>query len=212
MDSRIGSKYLNASIGFGGSCFKKDILNLVYMAEQLHLSEVATYWNQVLIMNEHQTSRFTTRIFHRLNQTLRGKHIAVLGFAFKKNTGDTRDSAAIPLCKFFYEEGAVVHIYDPKVSLHQLRLDFDERILTPQGPSFESICLFSNLDVYAMVNGVEALVICTEWDEFKFLDYEKIYDMMKKPSYLFDGRLLLDHKVLRQIGFHVECIGKPQFL
>lgn len=116
LDSRIGSKFLQASVGFGGSCFQKDILNLVYICEGLNLPEVAAYWQQVIDMNEYQKSRFSAKVVESLFNTVTDKRIAMLGFAFKKNTGDTRESPAIHVAKTLLDEGAVLHIYDPKVS------------------------------------------------------------------------------------------------
>jgi UDPglucose 6-dehydrogenase len=125
-DSRIGPKFLKASVGFGGSCFQKDILNLVYLSEQLNLPEVAAYWKQVVDLNEYQKKRFVSRVIKTLFNTITNKKIAILGFAFKKDTGDTRESAAITLCKDFIQENAKVRIYDPKVSTEQIFIDLSE--------------------------------------------------------------------------------------
>ncbi|KAJ3037975.1 UDP-glucose 6-dehydrogenase 1 [Rhizophlyctis rosea] len=204
LDSRIGPKFLKASVGFGGSCFQKDILNLVYLSESLHLPEVAEYWKQVVTMNEYQKARFSQRLVKRLFNTITNKNITVYGFAFKKNTGDTRESAAITLVKYFIEERANIKIYDPKVDDEQIKLDMTE---VGVGQEFEKrVKIFH--DPYEAAAKSDAIVVLTEWDEFKSLDYQKIYGGMNKPAFIFDGRLILDGKKLRDIGFQVEVIGK----
>ncbi|KAK3841937.1 MAG: UDP-glucose/GDP-mannose dehydrogenase family, UDP binding domain-containing protein [Linnemannia gamsii] len=208
-DSRIGPKFLKASVGFGGSCFQKDILNLVYLSEQLYLPEVAAYWKSVVTMNEYQKMRFTHRIVRTLFNTVTNKRIALLGFAFKKDTGDTRESAAITLSTYLIQEHARIAIYDPKVSAKQIRMD-----LTEPGVGTNEADVDKHVQVcqsaYEACAGADALVICTEWDEFKMnqLDYQKIFDSMQKPAFIFDGRLILDAPKLREIGFRVETIGK----
>ncbi|CAG8670097.1 14285_t:CDS:2, partial [Acaulospora colombiana] len=198
-DSRIGPKFLKASVGFGGSCFQKDILNLVYLSEQLNLPEVAAYWKQVVDLNEYQKKRFVSCIIKTLFNTITNKRIAVLGFAFKKDTGDTRESAAITLCKDFIQENAQVCIYDPKVTDEQIILDlsepgvFDNTLLNKR--------VIITRSAYEASENADAIVITTEWDEFKELDYEKIYEKMHKPAFIFDGRLILDAERLRSIGF-----------
>ena len=207
LDSRIGSKFLQASVGFGGSCFQKDLLNLVYICEKLNLPEVAQYWQKVIDMNEHQKDRFSQKIIECLFNTVSDKRLAILGFAFKKNTGDTRETPAIRVCKTLLDEGAKLTIYDPKVEKSQIIKD----LTTPQVTDFpdevkKSIEIFNNAE--DAVKGTHAIVVCTEWDEFVELDYERIYDSMLKPAYIFDGRKILDHERLQQIGFHVITIGK----
>ncbi|CAG8720011.1 13309_t:CDS:2, partial [Racocetra fulgida] len=194
-DSRIGPRFLKASVGFGGSCFQKDILNLVYLSEQLNLPEVAAYWKQVVDLNEYQKKRFVSRIIKTLFNTITNKRIAVLGFAFKKDTGDTRESAAITLCKDFIQENARVRIYDPKVSEQQIFLDLSEpgRVIIARS-------------AYEASENADAIVVATEWDEFKELDYESIYKKMNKPAFIFDGRLILDAEKLKSIGFRVHTI------
>ncbi|KAF9193254.1 UDP-glucose 6-dehydrogenase 1 [Haplosporangium sp. Z 767] len=208
-DSRIGPKFLKASVGFGGSCFQKDILNLVYLSEQLHLPEVAAYWKSVVTMNEYQKMRFTHRIVRTLFNTVTNKRIAMLGFAFKKDTGDTRESAAITLCSYLIQEHAHIALYDPKVSAKQIKMDLTEPGV---GTNEEEVDKHVQIceSAYEACAGADALVICTEWDEFKMnqLDYQKIYDSMQKPAFIFDGRLILDGAKLREIGFRVETIGK----
>jgi len=198
-------------VGFGGSCFQKDILNLVYLSESLHLPEVAQYWKQVVEMNEYQKRRFANRVISCLFDTLTGKKIAVFGFAFKKDTGDTRESAAITLVNYFRQEKAKISIYDPKVEEAQIWMDLtqpgvvDETALVKKQVSLAS-------DPYEAAFGADAIVICTEWNDFRdtSLDYEKIYRDMKKPAFIFDGRLILNSKNLEKIGFRVETIGRPK--
>ncbi|KAI8343341.1 UDP-glucose/GDP-mannose dehydrogenase family, NAD binding domain-containing protein [Chlamydoabsidia padenii] len=211
-DTRLGSKFLKASVGFGGSCFQKDILNLVYLSQQLNLPEVAAYWQQVVTMNEYQKKRFVRNIISTLFNTITNKKIAVLGFAFKKDTGDTRESAAITLIKDFMQENARVAIYDPKVEPQQIYMDLAEPgVMVGAQEQVEKkvqICQ----SAYEAADGADAVVIVTEWDEFRDdqLDYARIYAGMHKPAFLFDGRLLLDAAKLRQIGFKVSVIGKNE--
>ena len=203
-DSRIGNKFLKASVGFGGSCFQKDVLNLVYLCEALNLPEVAEYWHQVVLMNDYQRRRFASRIVDRLFQTVTGKKIAIFGFAFKKNTSDTRESSSIYICKHLLEEAARVVIYDPKVEHEQIKMD----LTMLSDPSVFDKLVTMETDPYKAVQGAHALVVCTEWDEFVTLDYDRVYKEMEKPAYIFDGRLILDHEKLLKIGFQVEVIGK----
>jgi len=196
-DSRIGRKFLNASVGFGGSCFKKDILNLVYISRCYGLTEVADYWERVVSMNEHQKSRFVQRIVKEMFNTVAGKKIALFGFAFKANTGDTRESPAIDITKKLLEERAIISITDPK-ALGNAKIDLkgiDQNVLY-------------EIDPYKAAEEASAVAVMTEWEEFKTLDYERIYKFMKKPAFIFDGRNLLNHKQLYEIGFNVYPIGK----
>lgn len=198
-DSRIGSKFLNASIGFGGSCFKKDILNLVYIARSYGLTEVGDYWEMVIKMNEYQRQRFVRRIVKEMFNTIADKKIAIFGFAFKANTGDTRESPAIEITRQLLEERAIVAITDPK-ALENARYELQklERFSTLQWEE----------DPYRAAEEASAIAVITEWDEYKRLDYECIYRSMKKPAFIFDGRNILDHKQLHRIGFNVYPIGK----
>ena len=194
-DSRIGSRFLNASVGFGGSCFKKDILNLVYIAESYGLKEVAEYWENVVKINDYQQNRFFRNIIKALFNTIAGKRIAMFGFAFKANTGDTRESPGIYIAKKLIEERANVVITDPKA------LDNAKKDLQGFDVEFE-------IDPYKAAKGAHAIAIITEWDLYKSLDYEKIYRDMTKPAFIFDGRNILDHHKLYRIGFNVYPIGK----
>jgi UDPglucose 6-dehydrogenase len=207
-DSRIGSKFLQASVGFGGSCFKKDILNLVYLSEQLHLPEVAEYWRQVVKMNEHQKKRFVSRILRCQFNTITNKRIAVLGFAFKKDTGDTRESAAITLCSDFISESANVCIYDPKVPKKQIFDDLIEPSAGEEAAKRVQSLVSVHTNAYSACKGADAVVIATEWNEFKELDWSRVYEGMHKPAFVFDGRLMLDADKLKKIGFRVEVIGR----
>ncbi len=197
-DSRIGPRFLAAGIGFGGSCFRKDILNLVYIARSYGLPDVADYWEMVVRINDFQQERFVQRIVHEMFQTLVGKKIALFGFAFKANTGDTRESPGIYVARKLIEERAVVSITDPWA------LDNARRDLEGIGGRVEF-----QTDPYRAAEGAQAIALITGWDAFRQLDYEKIFRVMVKPAFLFDGRNLLDHPRLFQIGFNVYPLGKP---
>jgi len=204
-DSRIGPKFLNASVGFGGSCFQKDILNMVYLSESLNLREVADYWRQVITMNDYQERRFSTRIIKSLFNTVAGKKIAVLGFAFKKDTGDTRESPAIYVCRDLLDEGATLQIFDPKVPAAQVFQDI-KAVSTVDPKQIDSLVNVV-ADPYTAMLGAHAVVVLTEWDEFKDYDYLSVYKSMPKPAFIFDGRSILDHNKLMEMGFKVEAIG-----
>jgi len=248
-DTRIGSKFLQASVGFGGSCFQKDILNLVYLCENLNLYEEAAYWMSVVDINDHQRTRFARKIVKTLFNTITDKKIAIFGFAFKKNTGDTRESPAIYISKHILDEGASLSIYDPKVSSDQIKMDLSQdsewhshsaanghdslpsngAINTSNGGSpplrfvvnscenddssrrrrtgDERLVVIES-DPYEAARGAHALVVCTRWDEFADYDYSKIYDVMTKPAFVFDGQRFLDHDKLIDIGFRVQTIGR----
>ena len=199
-DSRIGPKFLKSSVGFGGSCFQKDILNLVYLCEHFGLPEVALYWQQVIEMNDFQKQRFTQRMIHAMFNTVSHKRIAILGYAFKKDTNDIRESAAIYICRDLLEEQAHLAIYDPKVSKEDI---YSSLNCEPDDPRIQ-ICD----NAYDAADQAHALAILTEWDEFNTLDYEKIHKNMPKPAFLFDGRNLLDIPAMQEIGFDAVGIGK----
>ena len=205
-DSRIGTKFLKASVGFGGSCFQKDILNLVYLCRHFGLPEVADYWEQVIIMNNYQKSRFAKNIIDTLFNTVSGKKIAFLGWAFKKNTNDTRESAAIYIADKLMDETAGIYVFDPKVSKQRM---FEDVNYLNTRKEEENIALLSYCeDPYEACKDSHAIAILTEWDEFITYDWKRIYDNMKKPAFVFDGRNILDHVKLREIGFEVKAIGK----
>jgi UDPglucose 6-dehydrogenase len=199
-DSRIGPKFLKASVGFGGSCFQKDILNLVYLCEHFGLPEVAAYWESVVKMNDWQKSRFSAKIVDELFSTVTGKHIAVLGFAFKKDTNDTRETAAIAVCQDLLKEDAKVVVYDPRVPEEQIR-----REVLGSEKNQNLVVAKSALEA---CQGAHAVAVLTEWDEFKTLDFKKVQAGMQKPAFIFDGRNILPHALLRQMGFRIFAIGK----
>ena len=197
-DVRIGPKFLKAGVGFGGSCFQKDILNLVYLSEHHGLEEVARYWESVVTMNLYQKRRFVERMIQAMFNTLAEKRIAVFGFAFKADTGDTRDSPATEVCRELLGEHAHVCVTDPQA------LPSARRDLQDAGPrlTFED-------DPYAAARGAHAIALLTDWREYRELDYERIYAGMEKPAFVFDGRNLLDAARLHAIGFNVYSIGRP---
>ena len=205
LDSRIGSKFLKASVGFGGSCFQKDILNLVYIAKTYGLNEVADYWEQVIIMNDHQKRRFAKNIIKTLYNTVSGKKIAFLGWAFKKDTNDTRESAAIYVADDLLAEQAEISVYDPKVGVLQIQSDLNYLATRSEAANANGLHVAS--DVYEACNNAHAIAVLTEWDEFKTYDWQKIYANMLKPAFIFDGRNLLDKTALEKIGFIYQAIG-----
>lgn len=198
LDSRIGPRFLRASVGFGGSCFKKDILNLVYLCEYYGLDEVAAYWDQVVKLNQYQQERFVSTMVSSMFNTIAGKRIALFGAAFKANTADTRESPALAICRGLLEEWAEVVITDP-YALDNARADLGE---AAERVTFEP-------DPYAAAKGAYAIALLTEWPHFAELDYEAIHKSMVKPAFIFDGRNILDHQKLFAIGFNVYAIGKP---
>lgn len=205
MDSRIGPKFLQASVGFGGSCFQKDILNLVYIAKSYGLNEVADYWEQVIIMNDHQKTRFAENIVSKLYNTVSGKKIAFLGWAFKKDTNDTRESAAIYVADALLSEQAEITVYDPKVSEERIYSDLD--YLNTRSPEENRRLVKVTSDPYLACEKAYAIAVLTEWDEFKKYDWQKIYDLVVKPAFVFDGRKILNSQTMKNIGFQYEAIG-----
>ena len=210
MDDRIGKRFLNSSIGFGGSCFQKDILNLVYLCETYGLTECADYWNQVILMNNYQKKRFSEKMVSSMFNTVTGKKIAILGFAFKKDTGDVRETPSMFVVRDLVLEQAKIHVYDPQVKREDMWMEMDYTCNMSESthPGLEA-AVTTATDAYSACDGAHALAVLTEWDEFKQLDYEKIYKTMAKPAFVFDGRNILDHEALRKIGFEVHAIGKP---
>lgn len=205
-DSRIGSKFLKSSVGFGGSCFQKDILNLVYIARSYNLNKVADYWEQVILMNDHQKSRFAEKIIQTMYNTVNGKNIAFLGWAFKKDTNDTRESAAIYVADHLLEEEANIIVYDPKVPAEQIYKDLD--YLGTRSPEDNRRLVKVVNDPYESIQNAHAIAILTEWDEFKEYDWSKIKENMKKPSFVFDGRKLLNNNNMKKQGFQYYAIGE----
>jgi len=204
-DYRLGPHFLKASVGFGGSCFQKDILNLVYLCETFGLHECADYWQKVVDMNDYQKDRFAKQMVKNMFNTVTGKKIAVLGFAFKKDTGDTRETASAFISKSLIAEQAKISIYDPKVKEEAMN-----EALKYAGCDMNEAakCITRAADVYEACNKSHAIAVLTEWDMFKTLDFQKIYDNMEKPAFVFDGRNILPHAELEKIGFEVFAIGK----
>jgi UDPglucose 6-dehydrogenase len=196
MDSRLGAKFLNSSVGFGGSCFKKDILNLVYLCKSYGLNEVADYWESVVKINEYQKERFVTSMLGAMFHTLAGKRICLFGFAFKAGTGDTRETPALAIAKRLVEEKVELVITDPK-ALDNAKIDLDG----VGGITYEE-------DPYLAAAGCDAIAVMTEWKSYEKLDYVTVYASMNKPAFVFDGRNILDHRELYKIGFNVFPLGK----
>jgi len=199
MDKRIGQYFLKPSVGFGGSCFQKDVLSLVYLCRKQGLHEVADYWQQVITMNEYQRSRFVRRMVEAMFDTVADRRIAVFGFAFKADTGDTRESSAISVCRALHGEHAKVVITDPQALKHvreELPEIADDLILEQ--------------DPYKAAEGAHAIAVLTDWNEFKKLDYARIYASMEKPAFVFDGRNILDAQKLFEVGFNVYPLGKKE--
>ena len=214
-DSRIGPKFLKASVGYGGSCFQKDILNLVYLCEHFGLREVAQYWEQVVVMNDYQKRRFSERIVRTMFNTVSDKKIAIWGFAFKKDTNDTRESAAIHVCRDLLEERARLVIYDPRVPESQVRAELEMAFADSVGglSNKHRKLIETNVtvvgDAYSAASEAHAIAVLTEWDEFKTVDSLRIFDGMRQPAFIFDGRNILDREKLVKIGFEVHSIGRP---
>ena len=210
MDDRIGKRFLQPSVGFGGSCFQKDILNLVYLCETYGLQPCADYWRQVIQMNDFQKKRFSEKIVSSMFNTVTGKKITVLGYAFKADTGDVRETPAMFIVRDLLQENAKIHVYDPQVTREEMWLEMNYTcgVNHENNPRLDEHVITAT-DPYEACKGSHAICIMTEWAEFKTYDYQKIYDAMEKPAFLFDGRLHLDHKALREIGFEVHAIGKP---
>ncbi len=214
-DSRIGSKFLRASVGFGGSCFQKDILNLVYLCEHFGLREVAAYWEQVVLMNDHQKRRFSERIVRTMFNTVSDKQIAIFGFAFKKDTNDVRESAAIHVCRDLLNERARLVIYDPRVSEQEIRGELRLAVADIHGVVSDKYLALIDKNVrvakncYEAAQGAHAIAVLTEWDEFKQLDFERVFLGMHRPAFVFDGRNILDRAKLKLLGFDIHGIGKP---
>jgi len=220
MDTRIGPKFLKSSVGFGGSCFQKDILNLVYLCHHFNLPEVADYWEQVVMLNDYQKHRFAKRIIDSLFNTVSGKKIAFLGWAFKKDTNDTRESAAIYVADELLHDRAEIHIYDPQVKAEQIYADLEylqkhrrnnSHSYGEQEPiTAEEIRSLVHVyeEPFAAMADAHAIAVLTEWDEFKNYDWAKVYDAMKKPAFVFDGRNILDRTKLTELGFNLHSIGK----
>ena len=218
MDSRIGSKFLKSSVGFGGSCFQKDILNLVYICRYYNLEEAAEYWLQVVKMNDYQEHRFAKNIMTTLFNTVSNKKIAFLGWAFKKDTNDTRESAAIYVADELLQDRAEIHVYDPKVTEKQVYADLEYLQSNRIGEFVEKGAFLTSeeirslvtvhTDPYKALEEAHAIAVLTEWDEFKTYNWQTIYDKMLKPAFVFDGRNIIEKDTLEKIGFSLYTIGK----
>ncbi|KAL9083826.1 MAG: hypothetical protein Q9159_005551 [Coniocarpon cinnabarinum] len=222
LDKRIGPHMLKSSVGYGGSCFRKDVLGLAYLAESLHLPEVAAYWNHVVLINEWQKARFSKRVAACLYNTMVNKKIAVFGFAYKKNTADTRESPAISVVNQMVAERAQVSVYDPMVPEQAILNELYATHANTRDTVAKHVVIAE--DPYAAARDAHAVVVLTEWDDFKVsstpkrgsvgttgrqpVDWQQVFSLMTKPSFVFDGRNVLDHAALEQMGFNVECIGK----
>ena len=194
-DRRIGNKFLEAGPGFGGSCFKKDILNLVYLSRFYGLNEVANYWEQIILINSWQQKRISELIIKKLYGTLSEKKLAIFGFSFKANTNDTRESPSISISNHLLDEGARLNIYDPQVSGKQISENLVDK----------EIDIFMN--PLEAAKDVDAIIIMTEWKEFNKLDWSQIFSLMRKPAWIFDTRLCLETDNLRNIGFNIWSVG-----
>ena len=205
-DSRVGSKFLKASVGFGGSCFQKDILNLVYIAKSYGLDKVADYWEQVIIMNDHQKKRFAEKMIASMYNTVAGKKIVLFGWAFKKDTNDTRESAAIYVTDYLLDEQAEIVVYDPKVKEEQIYADLDYLNTRSEEENRRLVTVVSSPE--EATKDAHAVAVLTEWDEFTTYNWETIYNNMLKPAFLFDGRKILDSSSMKEIGFKHFAIGE----
>ena len=205
-DNRIGPKFLKSSVGFGGSCFKKDILNLVYICRTLNLDKVADYWEQVIIMNDYQRQRFAELILSSLFNTITGKKITILGWAFKKDTDDTRETSSMYVADLLMNELANIAVFDPRVRQEQIYSDLD-KLYSRNSDENRRLCTVYK-DPYEACENSHAIAVLTEWDEFPQYDWKKIFKEMSHPAFIFDGRNILDHSLLLNIGFNVKAIGK----
>ena len=214
LDSRIGAKFLNCGPGFGGSCFKKDILNLVYLSRYFNLNEVADFWESVVTLNKWHQHRISNLVTKKLFGTLANKKILILGFAFKSNTNDTRESAAIQICKDLLEEGADLYIHDPKVSSHQIEIDlgikqkipyYENEINSKDISEGNWISVNNHLEAF---HNVDAVIILTEWEEYYEINWNTIIKTLRKPAWIFDTRSVIDLKEIKATkGVNIWQIG-----
>ena len=205
MDSRIGSSFLKTSVGFGGSCFQKDISNLVYIARSTGLEKVANYWEQILIINNHQRDRFAKKIYSLINKESLNKNVCILGWAFKKDTNDTRESAAIYVANNLIKSNIYLNVYDPKVKESQIFFDLNY-INENDTKNREYVFVYNN--PIECIDKTNIIAILTEWDEFKDYNWKKIFDKMSKPAYIYDGRNILEKEKLESIGFNYIGLGR----
>lgn len=205
-DSRIGSKFLRPSVGFGGSCFQKDILNLVYLCEWFGLPEAGAYWEQVVTMNNLSKKRFVNHVLESMFDTIATKKIAVFGFAYKKDTGDTRDTPAVDVCRTLLDELAQLYVYDPKVTRSAALEEMSLHGVDVTSSKIKDNFIFVETPLEAIC-GAHAILILTEWDEFSQYDYKDFLSKMKSPSYIFDGRNILSPTEMFELGFEYHGIG-----
>jgi UDPglucose 6-dehydrogenase len=212
-DSRIGPKFLQAGPGYGGSCFQKDILNLVYLCRHYGLEEAASYWESVVTLNTWQQQRIARLVVNSLFGTVSGKRIAVLGFAFKADTNDTREAPAIRICRDLIEEGAQLAIVDPKVEPAQIARDLEKEPVDPVQArqalplGAEGTWTHEALPLEA-ARGADAVLILTEWKDYRHLDWQAIHGVMRRPAWLFDARAVADQAAARAAGLNVWCVGE----
>ena len=206
MDSRIGEYFLKAGPGFGGSCFKKDILNLIYICNHYGLKEVASYWEKVISINNWQQNRIIKIILDKLFGNISGKKIAIFGFAFKANTNDTRESPAINICKGLMEEGSILSIYDPKVQIDQIAKDLEMYPMKKNSSQDDGFWEFSN-SIYEAAVDSDAIVILSDWSEFADIQYDLLINKMRKPSWIFDTRNTININKAKKSGFKIWCLG-----
>ncbi|KAH8741937.1 UDP-glucose 6-dehydrogenase [Cryptosporidium ryanae] len=210
-DNRIGSKFLGASLGFGGSCFKKDILCLSYLFEHYNLKEDALYWKSISELNDYQTNCFSERIIKYMFNNIKNKKISILGFSFKKDTSDVRETPAAIVCQKLIGEGAKLFIHDPRVDSKNIIFELEKK---NHLCSKETCCNSNKVQNVTVAKNIQdcfndshALVFCTDWDAFTNIDFQSVFNLMEKPAYIFDGRNFLDHQKLFKIGFNVISIG-----
>ena len=206
-DSRIGPKFLNAGPGFGGSCFQKDILNLVYLCRHFGLPEVADYWESVVALNTWQQHRIARLVVQKLFGTVTGKRLAILGFAFKADTNDTRESPAIRICRDLLEEGAQLAIHDPKVTAQQIARDLQQEA-SPQPDALSGTGSWAEAgSVEDAVTGADAVLVLTEWQHYRDLNWQALAARMRKPAWLFDARAVTDPEQVRAAGLTLWRVG-----
>ena len=206
-DQRIGKYFLEPGPGFGGSCFKKDILNLVYICDHYGLFEVSSYWQKVVDINDWQSKRIQNIIISKLFGTISGKKISIFGFAFKANTNDTRESPAIKICKGLLEEGCRLSIYDPKVNQKQIEIDLGIPVSIPSANNLNISGWEYSQSVIDSTKNSDAIIVITEWNEFKDLNWKLISREMRSPAWLFDTRSICNIKEAKNNGINVWRIG-----
>ena len=206
-DSRIGPKFLNAGPGFGGSCFQKDILNLVYLCRHFGLQEVADYWESVVALNTWQQHRISRLVVQKLFGTVTGKRLAILGFAFKADTNDTREAPAIRICRDLLEEGAQLVIHDPKVAAHQIARDLQQEPASQPNALSRTGSWAQSFSVEEALNGADAVVVLTEWQHYRNLNWKSLATRMRKPAWVFDARSVTDPAQIIAAGLSHWRIG-----